>query len=379
MVSVVRKDRASRCRFRTKTGIAVIIFSTVLVASLVWLTTIIRTSKSFRTGAVGFSFEPQQFGNRNIFVAQKNAERDVSASSAADGRKHVRGSLNGNPQPPKVGLARASKAAMSTPAIPHILIFTYKHDILKSKEPKLIYGNVINTINTYKALWKGDGGDGDVAVHFLDDERCRENIRKAYPDLLQHFNSESYGPFKGDICRIASLYLTGGYYFDVDLAAIKGLRLDDNVTFATVEERTRPLRALSNMLSKADQEAMRALFIGNFFQAFLATSPKHPILEEALHLMQKYYEGKFDIGPSMMGVKTLGEAFKKVGKEKRGVVRLLKELNNTRDQDDPNQVWYPNVPVQYGTGRGCNFIVHDPDERVVYFYSRIVGLSVACT
>lgn len=267
------------------------------------------------------------------------------------------------------GVGKTNKPSKKPePAIPRTLIFTYKQNLLETKEPRVLYDNVMNTINVYKNYWNDDS----IEVQFLDDDQCREKIKKAYSRLVPHFDDEKSGPYKADVCRIAALYLSGGYYFDVDLQAIKPVDVAYNVTFLTVEERTRSVLPLGGApLSPQDLAALRKMFEGNFFQAFLATAPKHPILKEAFRLMLEYYEGEFDIGASLMGVKTLAEAFKNVDEEERGVVRLLKEMKNV-ENNKFGEPWYPDTPKQEGEAVTCNYIVHDPGLREVYFYSRVV-------
>ena len=73
------------------------------------------------------------------------------------------------------------------PAIPRILIFTHKQNLLETKEPRVLYDNVMNTISVYKKYWNDDS----IEVQFLDDDQCREKIKKAYSRLVPHFDDES--------------------------------------------------------------------------------------------------------------------------------------------------------------------------------------------
>jgi hypothetical protein len=70
------------------------------------------------------------------------------------------------------------------------------------------------------------------------------------------------GMYKADICRVAELYLNGGYYFDVDLLAVHSVSPADSVRFATVRGQGWPKHG--------------------FFQAFTARAPGHPILKKVL-------------------------------------------------------------------------------------------------
>jgi hypothetical protein len=88
------------------------------------------------------------------------------------------------------------------------------------------------------------------------------NQVKVDPRLLKPFNTEPNGPDKGDICRIAALYLFGGYYFDVDIQVIKTLDPEPEVDFIT-----------TNMVNK------------KFFQVILALPASHPVAKATLASM----------------------------------------------------------------------------------------------
>jgi hypothetical protein len=224
--------------------------------------------------------------------------------------------------------------------VPYQIFFTYKTNILETKEPVQYYENILYTIQKYREYWK----EPEAPVEFLDDEACRRYIELAYPDLLQHFNREKKGAYKGDICRIAALYLKGGYYFDVDIRVVEPVPLADNVTFST---------AISPS--------------GIFFQAWLASAPRHVVLQQALDEMLEHYEGT-KIERKIMGCATLTNAYASVNPVDRGEVLMLQEHNL-----ESKQSMYPDLPRQSGRGSVCNYVVHDEATRKVYFYSRIVG------
>ncbi|CAE7526269.1 unnamed protein product, partial [Symbiodinium necroappetens] len=77
---------------------------------------------------------------------------------------------------------------------------------------------------------------------------------------------------KSDICRLAMMYTLGGYYFDTDILVTPELKaqIAPETTFATV----RAAAALS----------------ASFFQAFLAASQKHPLMELALKEFKDWYD-----------------------------------------------------------------------------------------
>lgn len=138
-------------------------------------------------------------------------------------------------------------SSSSSPAIPHVLYFTHKTNILETEDPPFIYDNVMNTIEAYRGLWKEPTAD----VVFLDDDMCREKIKASEPRLLSWFNREKLGMYKADICRVAALYLAGGYYFDVDIRVVEPIELADNVTFSSCREAEVHMKCETHCKSKS--------------------------------------------------------------------------------------------------------------------------------
>jgi hypothetical protein len=229
--------------------------------------------------------------------------------------------------------------------IPRRLIFTHKDKLLETKEPPLLYENVQKTIQTYRKAW----GEPDAPVWFLNDDDCRSAIYAAKPELVTYFDREVLGSWKADICRVAALYLTGGYYFDVDMEALHPWVPECNVTFATAlqPDNTR------------------------YFQSFLASERKGRILEEALDEMLLFYEDKKMRTIALIGPDTLNWAIRSVPVSEQGKVTLLKETETILNERDaplrPNAV-----------GCCCNFVVQDPATNQTLFYSRIVGFGYKC-
>ena len=191
------------------------------------------------------------------------------------------------------GSASASASVVAS-AIPERMVFTYKSNILESGKPKLYYDNVYATINAYRAQWghPGDDGQGGGAdVDFLDDAACRLAVEEVEPQLTPFFDSETRGDHKADICRIAALYKSGGYYFDMDLKTVNPVVPSAATTFATAEEPGGE----------------------GFFQAFLATVPNHPALKYCLDEMVTFYTDKqrAPMKTGGMGTVTLRRAYEK--------------------------------------------------------------------
>jgi hypothetical protein len=301
----------------------------------------------------------QESSSGDTFIQSKSLIKVVQRPSNAAGvakRKAI-----GTPYIPD--LARIKNAplesfvptAMLQPSdrdyeIPHHLLFTYCTNLLREKLPSLLYENVNATVHAYRQAWQ----EPDAPVWFLTDRECEKAIAKVRPHMLPLFLRERRGSYKADICRIAALYWTGGYYFDVDLRVMEPVRLDPDVSFATVE-----------MVPRSDMSH------GYFFQAFIAVAPRHPLLLKTMDAMEEWYRNQ--TVDELMGPKTMRQAFDALSSDDRGLYHLLHEINL-----EEHKGLYPGLPRQIGHGPGlCNYIVHDTETQVVHFFSRIIG-SASC-
>ena len=224
--------------------------------------------------------------------------------------------------------------------IPRRLIFTDRYNILETKKPPLIYENVLNTIQKYRDAW----GEPDAPVWFLDDTDCRSAIYETKPNLLPYFDMETDGSWKADICRVAALFLTGGYYFDVDMETIKPWIPDSNVSFATVMDTSKT----------------------RYFQSFLITEKQGRLIREALDEMVLFYENKKNRVQALLGPLTLKWAVDSVPRSDRGEIVIMQE-----EQSD--------IPLRGdAVGGGCDTYVPDPETHEVLFNSRVVGAGKSC-
>jgi hypothetical protein len=230
--------------------------------------------------------------------------------------------------------------------IPRRILFTYKTNLLKTKDPPRFYDNVQKTIRTYREAW----GEPDAPVWFLDDDDCRAAIYATKPALLAFFDREIDGSWKADMCRVAALQLTGGYYFDVDMETINPWIPKSSVAFATVYQ---PVER-------------------GYFQSFLASEKGGRLMKEALDEMLIFYETKKSRNDILLGPMTLLWAFESVPLWDRGETVILQEtkfiFNNETDS----------LLRREGVGFGCDYLVHDPVTKERFFYSRIVGAGKGC-
>eukprot|EP00527_Entomoneis_sp_CCMP2396_P007705 CAMPEP_0198142468 /NCGR_PEP_ID=MMETSP1443-20131203/5247_1 /TAXON_ID=186043 /ORGANISM="Entomoneis sp., Strain CCMP2396" /LENGTH=506 /DNA_ID=CAMNT_0043805483 /DNA_START=308 /DNA_END=1828 /DNA_ORIENTATION=- len=154
--------------------------------------------------------------------------------------------------------------------IPRRIIFTHNTNLMDPqtadpKERARFLPNIIRTLEVYsKTLWKSS----NVDLWFLNNTDCLSALRRVEPRLIRHFKAEKEGKYKGDVCRLAALYLAGGYYIDVDMKALRPVILKANTTFASVQ---------SNQ---------------GFFNAFTAAQPGHSIVYHSLQIMLRYYQNR---------------------------------------------------------------------------------------
>lgn len=241
-------------------------------------------------------------------------------------------------------------------SIPHTLWFTYKENILETQTPVHLYQNVLKTIEKYTEAFKNQSENKEIRVNSLGDHECRDLVEKADPRLTQHFLDETEGMYKSDVCRVAALYLHGGYYFDIDMQVHTPFIATNNITFATA----------------FDYPGV------HFFQSFMASTPKNPILKEALEALLEYYEQRNPVCNKgqfcYIGTITLKQAYDRVVTERQEVpVENTLLLNEIKLETHV----YPNFPRRPGVDDRldwfCNYVVHDSTTQIVHFYSRIPG------
>ena len=314
----------------------------------------------------------------------------------------------------------------TTTKIPKIMIFTHQTNLLdpEKADPKAAaryLGNILNTIQFYQQAWtttgnlqedeEEDDGVGETfyssnnnstrggddeyndsfrGVWFLDNDECTNVLEDIHPYLVHYLHNEPRGDYRGDICRAAALYVTGGYYFDVDLKVLNEqapVQFPASTTFSSVV-------MLDGSLSA-------------YFQAFLAASPRNPIVYDSLSIMLRYY-AKQDNRTNLLlelrrnqTIRTAGMAVRNMeqfgligpfatkaayenvirnGRRDHGnkftpqePVFLAEQLMDSKERRQK----FPDLHYQDdGVGCCCNYLVHDGSRP--YFFSRMVGAGPLC-
>ncbi|KAL7570478.1 hypothetical protein ACA910_004261 [Epithemia clementina (nom. ined.)] len=202
--------------------------------------------------------------------------------------------------------------------IPHILIFTYRTNLVfqqsnydgngprssgkaphkLSKQEELFLQNVHNTIRVYVSAWQEqveqkqqkqkqqpNNNNNDIIptttpvprVWFLDNGECQRVIALVEPRLLPFFQRESIGKYQADVCRAAALYLSGGYYFDVDMKALQAFVPQPTTTF-------------SSAVATPDPHITTTTTARAFFNSFQVAAPRHVIVYVSLQIMLQSYQ-----------------------------------------------------------------------------------------
>lgn len=309
-------------------------------------------------------------------VSESELELRVAQPQPTESREHsLRKSVNGLPILNHDGSHRKVGAGRSIPptnrvsphprlhlstsghshSIPNNIIFTHHIDLLGTEnvigEDIALRKNVQNNIALHP----------ESELYFFTDKDCLQYIARVMgPEtrLKEFFMAETKGMYKADICRGAALYELGGLYMDVDLQA--RMKLWD-----TILPNTTFVVPLVHQASK---------YPGNFFQAFIGSTPHNPILFRYLELFIEYYEGRIDLeGP--LGVLLLRRAHDEIigthdkPKSHSQSLQYFQEVKY-------NSGLFPDVPPPtWGSRRACRFVVVANNRMpfIVPFYSRVKG------
>lgn len=191
------------------------------------------------------------------------------------------------------GIKLANEHISTPPTIPQRLIFiskekpsavNYGYDLANAADPLL--EDVLHNVKKHREHLNEDPrgpmeGSSPIEITFLSHEKCREVIEDIEPRLVTPFERERRVTFKSDICKMAELYLRGGYYYDsVD-------------RFKSLEHLIQATKSRVEIMQADDITTFEAFDENGFFPPhFLAAMPRHPVLRKALDVMVAYYHRK---------------------------------------------------------------------------------------
>jgi hypothetical protein len=208
---------------------------------------------------------------------------------------------------------------------------------------------------------------------FHTDAQCRRllaELEQELGSLVVGFDSYTDGRIRSDMCRLAMLWRYGGFYFDNDIQPLVDVtqRISSRARFVT---------------------STSAQLFGNppgFFQAFVASEPRHPILSKALALHGRWpvmtverkrcgESSRPNIGTVLLRDAARAHAdvllAERTGRTVDGV-QLFRELPLT-DAYNTSGLCVTCTPHHH-----CNFCVADPRTGEVLFKSRFAHEGAPC-
>ena len=156
----------------------------------------------------------------------------------------------------------------------------------------------------------------EFEYHLFTDQDCEDFIRSAFDEkVLKAFQCLKPGAYKADLWRYCILYEKGGVYMDIKLLT-KTKLLD------LVKE--------NSFLLVKDDEA----FTGCYWNGFMISSPKHPILKTAIDEAVKNIELK-EYGNTYLdttGPCLLGKAVKQTQPDYKSTISLITDKSGPNNQ-----------------------------------------------
>merc|ERR1719440_1229631 len=140
---------------------------------------------------------------------------------------------------------------------PAQLIMTGKPETMEEM-PDDVKANIMNT----RAL------SSDLSFRWFGDKACRQYIKDHYDkELVEMFDSQIEGMYRGDLCRSAVLYNEGGFYLDVDVEMAVPISsiVEKDTTFASCFDKG-----------------------GDILNAIIAAEPKSEVFAENLKEIRRW-------------------------------------------------------------------------------------------
>jgi hypothetical protein len=238
--------------------------------------------------------------------------------------------------------------------IPRRLWFTALSPLASDgKIPIHFADNVRQTIDTYRSAWKNP----DAPATILGDRDCERLIEKHEPKLTKFYKAERQGMYRSDMCRIAALF-EGGYYFDLDLVVVWPPVADNNQTF------------IVGRCAYKDECML---------QAFIGSTPRHPVLRMILDSILDIYTGAVEKA-NWVGTHATYLAIEKWKSRTpswESQLKVLPEIHVPKmAQSDLALQWLLQRPAKGQRTGVCNYVMIDSDRpEILYFFSRFMGAT----
>ena len=299
-----------------------------------------------------------------------------------------------------------------TNIIPHRLIWSHPHlDIFRHRHPPLIHQNMVRSVTEYALAF----GHAEFPVLDLTPGDCEENLLPQLDSSLIETFHRVLPLSRSDFCRLVDLYHRGGYYLDQELQVVHPYVAEvDAMDFISEHVQNR-LESSSEQTAATIQQNISLMIapyeasLGGFFQNFLAATPRHPVIGNALKFIQAnprlsvkdamWQSHQTDLRNRNYDVRSNNN--NNGTSMSRPLTHLLYEAHLKDLQGAPppaddaqaqrHQRMKPGyVPFQQARGCCCNFVVYRnitaaPKSKAapnvvpkVYFFSRAVGASRLC-
>jgi len=149
-----------------------------------------------------------------------------------------------------------------------------------------------------------------MKTRYLNDDACRDFLKEHFDnELVELYDGETHGSFRGDMCRSAVLLQEGGFYADLDFQFFMPVHklIDEHTTFMTAYTAqgswSKNVSAAVVELGDGGQVSIQPIL-----NALIAVRPKSPIMERTMKNIKDWYAGSRQglLGPMAMA-KALAE------------------------------------------------------------------------
>lgn len=172
---------------------------------------------------------------------------------------------------------RATASSEADQLIPRRIFQTFKSRVVPEK--------------MYEASLSWITQNPEYDYTFFDDKSCRDLIEMNFDSrVLRAYDQIHRGALKADLWRYCALFLHGGVYADIDTVCLSSLG--------------RAVESLDTFITAKASSPRQALF-----NAFIATTPRHPFMDAAIDRAVNNILSNLGRGPkALTGPTCLGEA-----------------------------------------------------------------------